>query len=102
MSEWWDKQIQRANYLGPRANGSKELLNFYAHLLRAQKDICESLQNRKDWFPSGELELDLPVLIDALPGFLKVIQSHGPESLAAEAHDLSETDPQVLTERLMS
>src|SRR3977135_4490090 len=101
MSEWWDKQIQRADYLAPRANGSKELLNFYAHLLRAQKDIYEFLRSRKDWLPSGELQRDLPVLVDALPEFLKAIQSHGPESLAAEAKDLSRTDPQVLAERLM-
>ncbi len=101
MSEWWDKQIQRADYLAPRANGSKELLNFYAHLLRAQKDIYEFLRSRKDWLPSGELESDLPVLQGALPGFLKVVQSHGPTSLAAEAGELLETDPQVLAERLM-
>jgi hypothetical protein len=38
MISWWDKQIQRADHLVSRANGSKELLTFYAHLLRAQKD----------------------------------------------------------------
>ena len=101
MTEWWDKQIQRADQLAAQANGSKELLAFYQHLLRAQKDIYEFLRGCKDWLPSGELECDLPVLLDALPEFLKAIQSHGPESLAAEAHDLSERGPQVLSERLM-
>jgi FdhE protein len=101
MTEWWDKQIQRADHLAPKANGSKELLKFYAYLLRAQKDIFEFLRGRKDWLPSGDLERDLPVLVDALPGFLKVIQSHGPESLAAEAHDLSHADLQFTAERLM-
>src|SRR5439155_2958390 len=102
MSGWWDKQIQRADHLAPRANGSKELLNFYAHLLRAQKNIHEFLRCRKDWLSSGELESDLPVLLDALPEFLKAIQSHGPESLAADAGELLETHPHVLSERLMS
>jgi len=102
MSEWWDKQIQRADQLIPRANGSKDLLKFYAHLLRAQKDIYEFLRSRKDWLPSGDLESDLPVLLDALPGFLKVIQSYGPESLAAEAHDLLDADLQVITQKVMS
>ena len=37
MTEWWDKQIQRADHLAPKANGSKELLKFYASLLRAQR-----------------------------------------------------------------
>jgi len=102
MSEWWDKQIQRADQLIPSANGSKDLLKFYAHLLRAQKDIYEFLRSRKDWLPSGDLESDLPVLLDALPGFLKVIQSYGPESLAAEAHDLLDADLQVITQKVMS
>jgi formate dehydrogenase accessory protein FdhE len=101
MTEWWDKQIQRADQLVPRANGSKELLKFYAHLLRAQKDIYEFLRGRKDWLPSGDIECDLPVLLDALPELLKVVEAHGPESLAAEAYALSETEPQVMAERLM-
>lgn len=100
MSDWWDKQIQRADELAPQANGSKELLEFYAHLLRAQKDVYEFLRGRKDWLPSGDLECDLPVLGDALPGFLSVVESYGSSSLAAEAHDLSKAGPQVLAEKL--
>jgi hypothetical protein len=53
MAEWWDKQIRRADQLVPNANGSKELLKFYAHLLRAQKDIYDFLRGRKDWLPAG-------------------------------------------------
>src|SRR5258705_5558929 len=101
MTEWWDKQIQRADHLVPNANGSKELLKFYAQLLRAQKDIYDFLRGRKDWLPSGDLECDLPMLVDALPGFLKVVESHGPSSLAAEARDLSQGDLQVLAETLL-
>jgi predicted RNA-binding protein with PUA domain len=71
MSEWWDKQIQRADRLIPKANGSKELLKFYAQLLRAQKDVYEFLRSRKDWLPSGDIEVDLPMLNDALTGILK-------------------------------
>jgi formate dehydrogenase maturation protein FdhE len=102
MSEWWNKQIQRADQLAAQANGSKELLTFYAQLLRAQKDIYEFLRSRKDWLPSGKLEADFPVLSGALPGFLKTIESYGPASLAAEARDLSATNDDVLAERLMT
>jgi formate dehydrogenase accessory protein FdhE len=101
MTEWWDTQIQRADHLAPRANGSKELLEFYGHLLRAQKEIYEFLRGRKDWLPSGELQSDLPVLSKALPGFLKAVQSHGPASLAAEARELLETDTQVFAASLI-
>ena len=101
MTEWWDKQIQRADRLAPKANGSKELLKFYAHLLRAQKNIYEFLRGCKNWLPSGDLEQDLPMVVNALPGFLRVIESCGPASLAGEAQDLSKADPQVLAQRLM-
>jgi len=102
MTVWWDKQIQRADQLAPQANGSKELLTFYRHLLRAQKDIHESLRRRQDWLPSGELQSDLPALLDALPGFLKIVQSHGPALLSAEAQELLELNNQALAERLIS
>src|SRR5258708_36877864 len=101
MTGWWNKQIQRADQLAEQSNASRELVLFYAHLLRAQKEIYEFLRGRRDWLPSGELEYDLPVLLNALPGLLKVVEAHGPESLAAEAHALSATDPQVMAERLM-
>lgn len=101
MAEWWDKQIQRADQLAAQANGSKELLTFYAHLLRAQQEIYEYLRGRKGWLPSGELERDLPVLGDALPALLKAVESHGPGLLAAEAKDLLASDREVIEEILM-
>src|SRR6185295_4333196 len=102
MSEWWDKQIQRADQLAAQANGSKELLTFYAELLRAQKEIYDYLRSRKGWLPSGDLESDLQVLRNAFPGFLKVVETYGPASLAAEARGLSESNPDVLAERLIT
>src|SRR5215510_7471107 len=102
MTVWWDKQIQRADELAAKADGSKELLTFYCHLLRAQKDIYEFLRGRDFWLPSGELQSDLPVLRDTLPGFLKVVQSQGPAPLADEARELLAADTGVFAERLMS
>ena len=102
MSDWWDKQIQRADQLASQANGSKELLTFYAQLLRAQKDIYDYLRSCRDWLPTGDLESDLVMLKNAFPCFLKVVEKYGPASLAAEARGLSETNDDVLTERLIS
>ena len=102
MSEWWDKQIQRADQLAAQANGSKELLTFYAQLLRAQKDVYDYLRSREGWLPSGDLESDLVVLKTAFPEFLKVVETYGPASLAAEARGLSETNDDVLAERLIT
>jgi formate dehydrogenase maturation protein FdhE len=39
MSNFWNKQIERADQLAADASGSKELLQFYAQLLRAQEEI---------------------------------------------------------------
>jgi formate dehydrogenase accessory protein FdhE len=102
MTKWWDKQIARADHLEPKANGSKELLTFYAHLLRAQKDVYESLRSREDWLPSGELESDWPVLSKSWPQFLQAVAAHGPTSLAAEAHELSAGDSRAFGDRLMT
>jgi FdhE protein len=102
MTDWWQEQIHRADHLAADANGSKELLTFYAQLLRAQREIYEFLRSRKDWLPSGELERDWPVLSEALPRFLKVIETHGPASLSAEARDLATKDSQILAEKLLA
>ena len=88
MSEWWEKQIRRADELAAQPSGSTELLIFYAHLLRAQKAVYEFLRTRRNWLPSGDLPADLPVIIEAWPGFLHVVQSRGPTLLAAEAGNL--------------
>jgi len=102
VSEWWDKQIHRADQLAAQANGSKELLTFYAQLLRAQKAIYDYLRSREGWLPSGDLESDLEVLKNALPEFLKVVEVYGPASLAVEARDLSMAETSGLAERLIS
>jgi FdhE protein len=102
MTRWWEKQIGRADQLAAQSGGSRELVAFYAQLLRAQKEIYEFLRSRKDWLPSRDLESDLPVIRDALPALLKMVEAHGPETLAAEAHDLSATSADNINEMLVS
>lgn len=101
MANFWDKQIERADYLAREASGSKELLTFYAQLLRAQKDVYESFRTRKNWLPSGDLETDLPVVMSAVSGVLECVARHGPDALAAEAQMLLAGDPQNLAETLL-
>jgi FdhE protein len=100
LTEWWNNQIKRADELAVRANGSRELLLFYAQLLRAQREVYAALRSRNEWLPSGEIERDWPVLVDQLPGFLKVVATYGPAALAAEARELIATDDQILAERM--
>jgi len=102
MIGWWEEQIARADHLAVQSSGSTELLAFYAQLLRAQREIYEFLRGRKDWLPSGEIEQDVPVILDALPGLLKTVETYGPETLSAEAHDLLETSDHIVCEMLIS
>lgn len=102
MTDWWDKQIQRADRLAATANGSKDLLMFYGFLLRTQRNIYESLRGRRDWLPTGEIESDLQVICDEFPSLLTAVQLHGPKALAEEAHEWSEAGPNTTAAMLLS
>jgi len=99
MSNWWDKQIQRADDLVKRSNEPNSLMAFYAQLLRGQKAVYDFLRNRQCWLPTGELEKDESVLGDGLRPLLETVQTHGSEPLASEAKRLSES-PEILVELL--
>src|SRR6476619_1303998 len=101
MATFWTKQIKRADELAEEASGSRELLVFYAQLLRAQEKIYESLRSRKDWLPSGELGRDLPVVQSLLNGLLETVTLHGPTSLAEEAQLLLAAEPDSVAQQLL-
>ena len=101
MLGFWDKQIERADYLAGESSGSKELLAFYAQLLRAQKEIYESFRRRKNWLPAGDLESDLPVVQSLAAGLLETVAQHGPNSLSEEAQMLLAAHPDVLSAQLL-
>ena len=92
MSNFWNKQIERADHLAAESSGSKELLTFYAQLLRAQAEFYDSLRSRRDWLPSGDLEMDLPVIRSSMSALLESVARHGPTSLASEAQALLTSD----------
>ncbi|HEU4833602.1 MAG TPA: formate dehydrogenase accessory protein FdhE [Pyrinomonadaceae bacterium] len=103
MSDFWDKQIERADSLAGDASGSKELLRFYAQLLRAQKEIYEAFRDRRGfWLPSGNLESDLEVVQASMSGLLKRVVQNGPESLAAEAQALLSTESNEMAQDLLN
>jgi len=101
VADFWDKQIERADYLAREESGSKELLAFYVQLLRAQKDVYESFRTRKDWLPSGDLERDLPVVMSSVTGVLECVARHGPEALTSEAQMLLAGQPHNLAHMLL-
>ena len=99
MSTFWKKQIERADYLAGELSGSRELLVFYARLLRAQEEIYEFFRSRRDWLPSGDLENDLTVVQSSMTGLLDTVARHGPTSLASEAQALL-AEPEIVAHKL--
>src|SRR2546423_11983692 len=95
MKETWDALIQRAEYLAAKSEATRELLSFYAKLLRAQKELDESWRSRKGWLPTGVLEDDLPVVRVLVPDLLRVVETHGPAALAREARTLLRADDEI-------
>jgi formate dehydrogenase accessory protein FdhE len=100
MSSFWNRQIERADHLAAESSGSKELLTFYAQLLRAQQEIYEALRSRKNWLPSGDLESDAAVIQASMKGLLERVSRNGPESLAESAQALLDTESNVMAKEL--
>jgi len=93
MHQTWESRIQRAERLRRDRPESQEILSFYEALLKAQAEIYKFLRTRRGWLPSGALENDLPVLLEAIPVLLKAVRKAGPEALAEEAESLMRADP---------
>ena len=102
MSTFWDKQIERADFLAGESSGSKELLRFYAQLLRAQKEIYELFRSRSHWLPAGDLAGDLDVVQSSMSGLLERVARNGPESLAGEAQALLDAESNVMAQELLN
>src|SRR5216110_1411564 len=88
----WAALVHRAEQLAAQSEATKELLIFYAKLLRAQQRIYEFLRQRKGWLPSGTLVADLPVVRGLLPELLRVVAASGPPTLIAAAQKLLRAD----------
>lgn len=101
MPDFWNKQIERADYLAAESSGSKELLTFYAQLLRAQEVTYESFRNQKNWLPSGYLQSDLHVVQLSMTAVLESVALHGPESLASEAQAILVAEPDTMAHNLL-
>jgi formate dehydrogenase maturation protein FdhE len=102
MISFWDRQIERADRLAAESSGPGELLSFYARLLRAQQEIYEYFRSRNDSLPSGDLQKDLPAVLEASHYVLQTVSSHGPTVLASEAGNLVESGEEAIAQILLS
>ena len=85
MTESWRHRIDRADELAAHADAAAPLVVFYAQLLRAQRDLYESLRGERSWRASGSVERDLQVLRPQIGRLLDAVSRYGPEPLTTEA-----------------
>jgi formate dehydrogenase accessory protein FdhE len=90
VKAFWETLIERADELASQKPEARELLSFYAKLLRTQQQIHDQLSNRKGWLPSGVLAQDLAVVQVSMKLLLDVVTEAGPVRLADEARSLSQ------------
>ena len=98
---FWDKQIQRADRLAKPRGSTGKLLEFYAELLRSQKEIYGYFLSGQESLPAGNLEEDLVLIRNSSLPLLRTVAMYGPEPLAAEAQILMNGNRQLLDERLL-
>src|SRR5216684_3608380 len=75
----WDKRISRAEQLAGEYPAGAEILRFYAHVTRFQKDVYDQLRSH----PANGANVG-----SAFPELLHLVQRIGPPALAEEARRL--------------
>jgi FdhE protein len=92
----WDERIRRAEKLSVTYPFASEILRFYQHIARLQKDLYAHIQsasgNERIERQNGSLrnEFDLMMLLPRFRGFLTAIERNAPAPLAESAHQLAE------------
>jgi len=102
MVEFWDSCIRRAEELAAKDSTPKELLIFYAKLLRAQKEVYEFLRRQHGWLPSGSLAADVHVLSACFPILVHAVEVNGPLALREEAQSLSNANDEAIKDLLLT
>jgi formate dehydrogenase maturation protein FdhE len=98
VRESWDRRISRAVQLAAEGGAAASLLNFYARLLQAQKELYQALGRTAR--PRGSPKGDWPLIRRPALTLLQAVAEHGPPPLAAEAQTLMESTPGAMGDLL--
>ena len=96
---FWDKQINRATELSSQS-AVKELLNFYASILFAQRNVYEFLV-KEALELSDEPTADLRLLTQTMPIVLKAVEDTGSSQLQNEMESLKAATPDQIVNVLL-
>ena len=80
----WDQRIRRADELAAEHPFAAEVLRFYSHVARFQKDLYAGMAG---------VGADLSLLLPRFPDFLSHIAAAAPEPMAQCARDLKKREP---------
>lgn len=80
----WDQRIRRADTLAAEYPFAADVLRFYSHVARFQKDLYAGM---------AVVGTDLSLLLPRFPDFLNHIAAAAPEPLAQCARDLKQREP---------
>jgi len=93
VRESWDRRVQRAEQLVADSGPAASLLAFYARLLRQQRTVYDSLDDRT---LSGAIEQDAALIAGGATAVLEEVAAHGPAPLVAEARALLACDASAI------
>ena len=94
----WDARLRRAEKLSADYPFAAEILRFYLHVLRFQKDLYGRIEQACGDAPMERLrgslrdELDLMLLLPSFRAFLNLVEHNAPAPLAASARLLAARD----------
>ena len=94
----WDQRIQRADNLAAEHPFAAEVLRFYSHVARLQKDLyagipaaCGAQSAKATGLPRDEANLHL--LLPKFPDFLAHLAAAAPDPMGQSARDLKKREP---------
>ena len=100
----WPRRIDRARNLAAQNPSSRQLLDFYLHILEFQKGVYERIQPRSEPGPAGGSgfwrSIDLEAAVGHFPALLARVEKEGPPFLAQEAARLRTATRQQLLQML--
>ena len=115
----WQQRIRRAEHLAVKLPYAAEILGFYSQVARFQEDLYGRIERSAGVsaaVPSADSDhaewgsRPLPgqqeggaanaELVASLPGFLRVVEDHGPVRLCQVARELRNADPSAWSELL--
>ncbi|MGH9843114.1 MAG: formate dehydrogenase accessory protein FdhE [Blastocatellia bacterium] len=88
----WEQRIERATELGRSTAHARDILVFYAEVLKWQRDLYHQIAAASAREPlTGHFDRDLPIFLDQLDSLFALVRQCGSEALAAQADQLSAT-----------